>query len=69
MTDDEEIEANDFAIILLIPRHFIERDIRKFISADGDLIPSACEQLAKRYRVSEPLMRYRLTSLSYIEPL
>ena len=63
--DRDEIEANYFAMCLLIPEQFINADLetKEFappfdIENDPRII-----SLAQRYRVSEQLMLFRLIDL------
>jgi Zn-dependent peptidase ImmA (M78 family) len=60
MTDDMmELEANAFAMELLMPEEWIKRDIKGI-----DLLDTrAVEALAKRYQVSVPLMSFRIGQL------
>ena len=58
-----EQEANAFAAALLMPKHFIDKEIRKKSNVDLhelDLI----ESLAKLFDVSVPAMTFRLTNLN-----
>lgn len=60
-----EIEANRFAAELLMPEHFLERDLRDRYSidlADEDEV----SELANRYAVSQPAVTFRLMNLGYI---
>ncbi|MNJ97106.1 hypothetical protein D3C87_148470 [compost metagenome] len=64
--DREEIrmekEANAFAAALLMPKHFIENELNKpeyQKLKESDII----QKLAKRFKVSEPAMTYRLANL------
>lgn len=71
-THEEEIEANNFAACLLIPRAFLAEDIsRSLISsvdlARGDAI--AIKKLARRYRVSPQAMTHRLVNLGFVSAL
>lgn len=61
MTDDilMDLEANAFAIELLMPEQWIRRDAKGI-----DLLDTlAVEKLAKMYRVSVPLMSFRIGQL------
>jgi len=62
--DDHEIEANQFAAELLMPKEFIERDIEPFIGADTVLV---IQKLAHKYKVSTEAMSIRLSALRYVE--
>lgn len=61
-TSVEEIEANSFASLLLIPERFLSEDLN---NADVDLDDKvAIGQLARRYRVSSQAMTFRLVNRS-----
>ena len=62
--NENEIEANQFAAALLMPRELIAEDIKPFIGKD---VLFAISKLAKKYRVSEQAMSIRLSSLHYVE--
>lgn len=70
MTNEEmEQEANLFAMELLMPAQFLERDLEKYNArgdsldiVDGELIRA----LAIRYGVSDTIMTIRLTQLGII---
>jgi Zn-dependent peptidase ImmA (M78 family) len=62
--NENEIEANQFAAALLMPRDLIAEDIKPFIGKD---VLIAIRKLAKKYRVSEQAMSIRLSSLHYVE--
>jgi len=62
--DRKEVEANGFAAELLMPVHFIERDIARLKDVqDGDEI---IMKLARKYEVSAQAMTIRLMKLGYI---
>jgi Zn-dependent peptidase ImmA (M78 family) len=61
---DEEMEANRFAAELLMPLHFLSKDIEKLKSVDQETVAL----LATRYRVSTQAMRIRLGNFGYILP-
>lgn len=63
--DDDEIEANRFAAELLMPRDFLEADLRALgpIYLDDE---RAIANLAKKYRVSPQAMAIRLSSLRLV---
>jgi Zn-dependent peptidase ImmA (M78 family) len=64
----EEIEANQFAAELLMPRDFVRADIARYISSGTD--PEvATSALAARYQVSHKAMELRLLNLGYLSPL
>lgn len=66
--DDQEIAANFFAANLLMPKDKIRADIEQFKGFDGEVQLEDADVilLAKRYRVSEAAMRYRLMGLGLI---
>ena len=59
-TDLEEIEANTFASMLLIPEGFLVKDLRDSTVDMEDT--EAIERLARRYRVSPQAMSFRLAN-------
>jgi Zn-dependent peptidase ImmA (M78 family) len=63
--DQDEIEANYFAAELLMPKRFLEKDLRDI---DGlDLHDQRIiDDLAKRYVVSTQALLLRLAALGYI---
>lgn len=63
--DEEEMEANRFAAELLMPRTFLEADLKSLgsIYADDE---RAIANLAKKYRVSPQAMAIRLSSLELV---
>ena len=63
--NEEEVEANRFAAELLMPRSFLERDLKDLMSKDL-LDDKWMQQLAKRYAVSVQAMTNRLVSLGYL---
>jgi Zn-dependent peptidase ImmA (M78 family) len=70
-SDVREIEANAFAANLLMPKDFLRRDLDQYRNFRGELeLDDACKQaLAKRYRVSEIALTYRLVNLGFIPPV
>lgn len=59
-----EMEANQFAAALLMPKKLIEREIKALddiIISDHDLIL----ELSKKFKVSQIAMTYRLNNLGY----
>lgn len=67
--DDDEIEANQFAAALLMPRHFLEEDVnngRIALSALAQADEAAIAKLADRYKVSSQAMAYRLINTGLI---
>jgi Zn-dependent peptidase ImmA (M78 family) len=64
--DPSEIEANAFAAELLMPKHLLEAALAgRTVDLEDD---KAVEALAKRFRVSEAAMRFRLEA-AYLERL
>ena|SRR5579875_394896 len=66
--DRREIEANQFAAALLMPRDFLRTDIAQFISGGSDP-EDAIQSLAAKYAVSKRAMELRLLNLGYISPV
>ena len=63
--DPIEIEANAFAAELLMPEHLLISELkRQPVDLEDD---AAVAALAKRFRVSDAAMRYRLNSLGESE--
>lgn len=63
-TDEAEREANFFAASLLMPKHFIEKDLRehKYIDLFDD---SFLHNMARKYGVSTQALINRLKNLDY----
>lgn len=59
--DEKEVEANNFAGMLLIPTKFLEDDLKK--EAIDILDEEVIRKLAKKYKVSEQAMSIRLARL------
>jgi Zn-dependent peptidase ImmA (M78 family) len=62
-TDREEAEANRFAGALLMPEGAVRRMARE---ADFDTAEQLVDLLAPRFKVSTPVMGYRLMSLGIV---
>jgi Zn-dependent peptidase ImmA (M78 family) len=62
--NENEIEANQFAAALLMPRNFIAKDIEHLVGKD---VLFVIRRLATKYKVSEHAMSIRLSSLHYVE--
>lgn len=62
--DASEIEANQFAAELLMPRQLLASDIRE-LPANIDA-EDAVRKLAIKYEVSEQAMTFRLSALKYV---
>ncbi len=60
-TDDNEIEANQFAAELLMPTEFLQDDLRDI--SDEDEPEAAISKLARKYGVSNQAMTIRLNAL------
>lgn len=58
----KEVQANQFAAALLMPKRPIERDVQNF--KETGITKSAAEFLAKKYYVSEEAMTFRLMNLN-----
>jgi len=69
-SDIQEIEANTFAACLLMPSDFLRADLNDQIGFNGeaDLDEAQIKAMAKRYRVSEMALRFRLANLGLIPP-
>ncbi len=63
--DEEEMEANLFAAELLMPRHFLARDLGNLQSIDIT-DDAALAKLAHRYGVSIHALMFRLAGLGYL---
>lgn len=57
-----EREANAFAASLLMPKSFIEKAIKQSPKKTDDIV----NYLAKKFKVSEQAMNFRLANLGYI---
>jgi Zn-dependent peptidase ImmA (M78 family) len=63
-SDAREIEANVFAAAVLMPKGFLERDIKgRFMDAFDD---SALRFLVQKYKVSQQALLIRLTKLGFL---
>ena len=66
-TNESEIEANLFAAELLMPKQFLEEDLRKLGPVDLlDLNEAALASLATKYKVSPQALTFRLANLGYV---
>jgi Zn-dependent peptidase ImmA (M78 family) len=61
-TDRREVEANQFAACLLMPRAMVEAEIERQGAVVSEVMIS---KLASKFRVSEQAMTIRLTALGY----
>jgi Zn-dependent peptidase ImmA (M78 family) len=66
--DDQEIAANFFAASLLMPKEILRQDVESYLRFDGEvrLEDGDVLMLAKKYKVSEAAMRYRLQNLGFM---
>jgi Zn-dependent peptidase ImmA (M78 family) len=68
--DQSEIEANQFAAALLMPRKWIVDDVNNIVNqAPAISDDSVVEELTNRFRVSRQAMEFRLTNLGLWTPL
>ena len=69
-SDVREIEANAFAANLLMPKDFLKADLRRYANFRGELEldDEARQALARKYKVSEMAMTFRLVNLGFISP-
>lgn len=68
-TDRQEIEANQFAAALLMPRDFILSEWRRLLDRLARPSKEDCiQKLAAKFDVSALAMEYRLTNLGLIPP-
>lgn len=70
MTREEifELEANRFAMCLLIPEHFLRQDLEEMgITAIDYVQDENIAKLAKRYQVSKQLMILRFIDLGLMQ--
>ncbi len=58
----KEVQANKFAAALLMPRKFLEKDVKNF--KNTDLTTATIKFLADKYHVSEEAMTFRLMNLN-----
>lgn len=65
-TDIEEKEANLFAAELLMPAHFLAKDVEKIGTIDL-LYEDVLQELAAKYGVSTQAMTFRLAYLGYVQ--
>ena len=59
-----EIEANYFAVCLLMPEHMVHAEFAKLTLAERD-IDRVIKILAKRFQVSQQVVAMRLNELGY----
>jgi Zn-dependent peptidase ImmA (M78 family) len=67
-SNQEEVEANQFAAELLMPRSFLEHALARVLA--GRPLPDATivARLANRFEVSRQAMEFRLASLGLLTP-
>jgi Zn-dependent peptidase ImmA (M78 family) len=67
-TNEEEIEANQFAAELLMPHDLLKRNLDSLLDdrplSDADLV----RRLASRFEASQQAMEFRLASLGMLTP-
>ena len=61
--EQEEREANYFAMCLLIPEAMLRADLAEMFPGGVDVVNNDIERLADRYKVSRELMTLRLADL------
>lgn len=66
--DQYEIDANQFAAEILMPRDRVRTEFRKIYSTENIDIERTIKKLAKLFFVSPKAMEYRLVNLNLIEP-
>lgn len=64
--DREEIEANQFAAGLLMPRAAVEAEFNRHLGRES--VERIVELLARRFEVSPQAMRFRLMNLALVDP-
>lgn len=66
--DKNEIAANAFAAELLIPRDFVQREIRREISKQNNVTgkEALIQKLSNTFDVSTQAMEYRLINLGFL---
>ena len=57
--EDDDAEADEFALELLMPSKFLRQDL---VGIEIDIEGKWLHRLAKRYRVTQGLMAYRLAA-------
>jgi Zn-dependent peptidase ImmA (M78 family) len=67
-SDQEEIEANQFAAELLMPIDLLRRSLTVLLQGKPLSDLEVVRRLAKRFEVSQSAMEYRLTSLGMLTP-
>lgn len=68
-SDQHEVQANAFAAELLMPRHFVQRELDKALTKRGNITASQlASELARPFEVSAEAMQWRLTNLGVLDP-
>jgi len=66
--DQEDAEANYFAMCLLMPEHFVRKDIEAMLAKSPLCFDDPrIDQMAKRYKVDVKLLMLRLGQLGYMK--
>lgn len=60
----KEVQANQFAAALLIPRKLLEKDVKSL--NETEITKKTLDFLAKKYQVSDEAMTYRLINLNLL---
>lgn len=66
-SDQQEKEANAFAAELLMPKHFLERDVKQLKDGVSISDEKAIRSMANRYGVSLQALLFRLGNLNLLE--
>lgn len=66
-TDKEEIEANQFAAALLMPKELVEQEFWELAQRQPDEV--IIQRLSRRFQVSGQAMRFRLVNLALLDPM
>jgi Zn-dependent peptidase ImmA (M78 family) len=67
-SDQEEIEANQFAAELLMPRDLLRHSLTILLQGKPISDLEVVRRLARRFEVSQSAMEYRLTNLGMLTP-
>lgn len=64
---DQEIEANEFALSLLMPTKLLSKDAERYRNYNGGFdVERMVPSLALKYKVTHRMMEYRLTQLGLL---
>jgi Zn-dependent peptidase ImmA (M78 family) len=66
--DPDEAEANAFAAELLMPRSLVDREVEGLLEDEAISAKRLVMTMAKRFRVSQQSMRFRLENLGILDP-